>query len=389
MNKADGKAARGRRGPKPEQAAPPSSATGTNAESFWTQRPTSPTTYLQRLRELLTRIGTLTASCKLLRVSVLIALPGLLLLIMLAAFNLHQSGFVIHARTEAVRILAIKSFPNDGWRIDNAMVCEDQPFTIAEPEPQPICLDVLPPEPFFTPADGSAVTIRSLGPGRLEAVIVPATASTDGEESTANAENGTRNLSRLRAYAGGSAEITFAGTVRITWSHSTPHSPLVFLGPALIGFAPESGNPGLTLGGTAAGYMAARAGAPRFEISRAEIVPGDVLLAETPTNRSYLGRHLCHALASIRLVDSESCVAAGPMHGVVLFDAKDSNRGFEIVYAGPAHRIIVDRLGTRFELAPDWTSRVRNDPLLLILSGAVTLMISIAGLVLGLRKGNG
>jgi hypothetical protein len=77
------------------------------------------------------------------------------------------------------------------------------------------------------------------------------------------------------------------------------------------------------------------------------------------------------------------------MHGVVLYDAKDRDRGFEIVYAGPAHRIIVDRLGTRFELAPDWTSRVRNDPLLLLLSGAVTLMISIAGLVLGLRKGNG
>lgn len=390
MKKPDGKAARGRSGPQAEHASAPSSGTEIKANGTRNLRPTTATSLHQRLTERLRRIGARLAPYKILRVLVLITLPGILLTVMLAAFNLHQSGFVIHARTEAVRILAIKSHPNDGWRIDNAMVCEDRPFTAAEPDPQPICLNGLPPEPFFTPADGSAVTIRSLEPGRLEAVIVPAVPFTGGDETaTARPKNGSGNPSRLRAYAGGSAEITFTNTVRITWSHSTPHSPLVFLGPALIGFAPESGIPGLTLGGTAAGYMAARAGAPRFEISRAEIVPGDVLGAETPNRRSYLSRQLCHSLASIRLVDSESCVAAGPMHGVVLYDAKDRDHGFEIVYAGPAHRIIVDRLGTRFELAPDWTSRVRNDPLLLLLSGAVTLMISIAGLVLGLRKGNG
>ncbi|WP_143710442.1 hypothetical protein [Tabrizicola sp. TH137] len=316
------------------------------------------------------------------RLHLLIVVAAVLLLVVIAAFNQHRSGFVIHARSEAVRIGAIKPFPNDGWRIDGAELCEDRPFTAAEPEPPPICLAALPPEPFFTPADGSAVTIRSLEKGRLEVVIVPDVAAA-GEAEAAAAGKG----SRLRPYAGGSAEMRFSGTVRITWTGVAPQSPLVFLGPAQIGFSPESGTPGLTMGGTAAGYMAARGGAPRFEVSRAEIVPGDVISAEMPGRRSLLHRQTCDLLAGLRIIDRESCETAGPMHGVILFDPEEDERGFEIVYAGPAQRIIVDRLGARFELAPDWTSRIRNDPLLLILFGAITLAISIAGLVLGQRKG--
>lgn len=293
-----------------------------------------------------------------------------------ALYSLHQSGFVIHARTEVVRVLAIRSNPNDGWRVDGAQVCEDQPFTATDLQPAPDCVELLPTEPFFTPADGSAVTIRSLTKGRLEAVITPSVPAAGG-------------LSRLRSYADGSGERTFVGTVRITWENSTPQAPLVFLGEAYIGFAPESGNPGMTLGGTAAGYMAARGGAPRFEVSRAEIVPGDVMSPEMPGRRSLAGQALCRTLVLLRFVASENCEAPGPMHGVILWPSEDGARGFEVVYAGPAQRIRVDRLGTRFELAPDWTSRLRNDPLLLILSGTITLTLGIAGLVLALRKEGG
>ena len=307
-------------------------------------------------------------------------LAGCLLvaLVLVGVFNLHQSGFVIHARTEAVRILEIRANPNDGWRIDGAQVCEDPPFTATEPQPAPNCLAVLPKEPFFTPADGSAVTIRSLSSHRLEAVITPSVAMGQG--------NGAGAASHLRSYADGSGERRFAGTLRIVWEGEALHAPLVFLGEALIGYAPESGNPGVTLGGTAAGYMAARGGAPRFEISRAEIVPGDVMSVEMPGRASLAQRLFCRALAQVWLVSDETCEAAGPMHGVILWPAEGGDSGFEIVYAGPAERIRVDRLGTRFELAPDWTSRIRNDPLLLILSGAVTLFIGIAGLLLGLGK---
>ncbi|MEZ5755558.1 MAG: hypothetical protein R3D90_12590 [Paracoccaceae bacterium] len=307
-------------------------------------------------------------------------LAGLAFILMMvgtvALYSLHQSGFVIHARTEVVRVLAIRSNPNDGWRVDGARVCEDPPFTATEPQPVADCVAVLPTEPFFTPADGSAVTIRSLTPSRLEAVITPSPSAMGG-------------ASRLRSYADGSGERAFDGTVRITWDNSALQAPLVFLGEAYIGFAPESGNPGMTLGGTAAGYMAARGGAPRFEVSRAEIVPGDVMSPEMPGRRSIAGQALCRSLVLLRFVASENCEAPGPMHGVILWPAEDGARGFEVVYAGPAQRIRVDRLGTRFELAPDWTSRLRNDPLLLILSGTITLTLGIAGLVLALRKEGG
>ena len=312
------------------------------------------------------------------RPRLLLALLAFLLVLggAVAVYSLHQSGFVIHARTEVVRVLAIRSNPNDGWRVDGARVCEDPPFTATEPQPAPDCLTVLPAEPFFTPADGSAVTIRSLTPDRLEAVITPAAP-------------GAGAVSRLRSYADGSGERSFGGTVRITWENSTLQAPLVFLGEAYIGFAPESGNPGMTLGGTAAGYMAARGGAPRFEVSRAEIVPGDVMSPEMPGPRSYIGQVLCRGLVLVRFASSESCEAPGPMHGVILWPADGGGRGFEVVYAGPAERIRVDRLGTRFELAPDWTSRIRNDPLLLVLSGAITLFLGFAGLFLALRKRGG
>lgn len=330
--------------------------------------------------------GTRVVHLRVTRSHILFALLGVMILWIMVAFSLHQSGFVIHAQTEAVRILSIKSFASDGWRIDGAVICEDPPFTAEDLEPQPVCVETLPPEPFFTPADGSTITLRSLAKDRLEAVIDPAPVA---EAGSGTATDRPVTLSRLRGYAGGSADITFTGTVRINWTGKNPHSPLVFLGPAQIGFAPESGNPGLTLGGSAAGYMAARAGAPRFEVSRAEIVPGDVLSARMPGRKWWLHRQVCRGLAALWIIHGESCDSAGPMHGVILFDATDDGRGFEIVYAGPAQRIMVDRLGSRFELAPDWTSRFRNDPLLLILFGAITFGISIAGLVLGQRKRGG
>ncbi len=291
--------------------------------------------------------------------------------------------YVIEAQTEAMRVPAAFVGIDDAWSVRGAEICEES-FTSAgfgltcrKPSLEDVVL-VIP--------NGASLGFQRLDRS-IEAMPGAASEAAAGEERMRPAPLEVT----ISAPAGASVDLHqrgraaplqgFSGSVVLRW-RAPPLSPLDFRGLAIIGQLPERGNRGMLLGGRASAHMAARAGAPRFEIAGAELVSGDVTSVVMPEAQPWQVRLLC------RLRDSLRCLPPGAaeMWGFVRFSA-DMPSGFAVVYAGPAERVVVDRLGAHFELKPGWAARLQLDPLAQLLYSGATLAAGLLTILVSLKAG--
>lgn len=287
--------------------------------------------------------------------------------------------FVIEAQTEVMRLPSAVVGSGDAWSVRGAEICEEYlsgarlTFICREPSIEDEVIVI--PDGAGLTFQQSTHTINATETGSPEPGVHRAdTGRPPPLEVSIAARGGTPVALYLRGQPAPSQH--FSGNVVLRWQEP-PTSPLDFRGLAIIGQLPEQGNRGILTEGRASAHMAARSGAPRFEIAGERLVSGDVVSVRMPQHMPFWRRLPC------RFGFDAGCLPPEPkeMWGFVRFGGQ-AGSGFTVVYAGPAETVVVDRLGANFELRPGFVSQLLLDPLAQLLYACATFLAMLLSIFL-------